>query len=83
MKKDIHPKEYRTIIFHDNASGSRFLINSTIPTTETDKYTDGKEYPLHKVEISSASHPVYTGKEHMMDAAGRVEKFKNRALKKK
>ena len=79
MKKDIHPDNYRPVIFLDSSSGEQFLIGSTIKTTETGKWTDGKEYPLYTVEISSASHPFYTGKEKVMDTAGRVEKFKARA----
>ena len=79
MKTDIHPKNYRPVIFHDNSSGERFLISSTVPTTATDKWTDGKEYPVAHVEVSSASHPFYTGTEKVMDTAGRVEKFKARA----
>lgn len=79
MKKDIHPDNYRPVIFADSSSGERFLIGSTVATNETDKWTDGKEYPLYTVEISSASHPFYTGKEKVMDTAGRVEKFKARA----
>ncbi|MEJ0053514.1 MAG: type B 50S ribosomal protein L31 [bacterium] len=83
MKKDIHPEEYRPIIFEDLASGIRFLIGSTIRTTETGKFDDGKEYPLVKVEISSRSHPFYTGEDRTLDKAGRVERFKARAAKKK
>ncbi len=83
MKKDIHPKDFKPIIFHDNSSGARFLISSTISPKETDKWTDGKEYPLHRVEISSASHPFYTGNEKTLDSAGRVEKFKSRQAKSK
>lgn len=83
MKKDIHPKEYRPVIFHDNSNGAKFLISSTIKTKETAKWTDGKEYPLYNVEISSASHPFYTGDEKVMDTAGRVEKFKTRQGKQK
>lgn len=78
MKKGIHPENYRKVIFHDNSSGERFLIGSTVETKETGKWTDGREYPLFSVEISSASHPFYTGKEKIMDTAGRVEKFKAR-----
>ena len=78
MKKDIHPENYRQVIFHDNSSGEQFLIGSAVETTEVGKWIDGKEYPLYNVEISSASHPLYTGKEKMMDTAGRVEKFKAR-----
>lgn len=76
MKKDIHPENYRPVIFLDNSSGKKFLIGSTVDTTETAKWEDGKQYPLAAVEISSASHPFYTGKEKVMDIAGRVEKFK-------
>jgi large subunit ribosomal protein L31 len=79
MKADIHPDNYRLVIFHDNSSGERFLIGSTIATAETDKWEDGEEYPLTHVEVSSASHPFYTGNEKIMDTAGRVEKFKARA----
>ncbi|MEX0935136.1 MAG: type B 50S ribosomal protein L31 [Candidatus Paceibacterota bacterium] len=78
MKKEIHPENYRPVIFHDTSSGERFLISSTVPTEETDKWEDGDEYPLYRVEISSASHPFYTGKETVVDTAGRVEKFKAR-----
>ncbi len=81
MKTDIHPKNYRLVIFHDNSSGERFLIGSTIETKDTDTWTDGKEYPLAKVDVSSASHPFYTGTEKVMDTAGRVERFKARAGK--
>jgi large subunit ribosomal protein L31 len=78
MKKDIHPPNYRPVIFLDNASGERFLISSTVETKEVAKWDDGKEYPLYTVEISSASHPFYTGNETVIDTAGRVEKFKKR-----
>lgn len=81
MKAEIHPENYRLVIFHDNSSGERFLIGSTIETTATDKWTDGTEYPVAYVDVSSASHPFYTGQEKVMDAAGRVEKFKARAVK--
>lgn len=81
MKKDIHPKNYRPVIFLDNSSKARFLVNSTVITKETDKWTDGKEYPLYHIEISSASHPFYTGNETVIDTAGRVEKFKARQSK--
>src|SRR3989338_2343333 len=78
MKKDIHPKDYRQVIFDDSTSGKRFLIASTVATTKTDKWDDGKEYPVYHVEISSASHPFYTGHSKIVDTAGRVEKFKAR-----
>ncbi len=83
MKKDIHPGEYRQVIFEDIASGGRFLIGSTVATSETAKWEDGKEYPKLLVEISSQSHPFYTGEERSLDKAGRVERFKQRAAKKK
>ncbi|MCD5381949.1 MAG: type B 50S ribosomal protein L31 [Candidatus Pacebacteria bacterium] len=81
MKKDIHPDTYRMVIFHDNSSGERFLVGSTIATEATEKWTDGKEYPIAYVDVSSASHPFYTGTEKVMDTAGRVERFKARAEK--
>lgn len=80
MKKDIHPESYRPVIFHDNASGEDFLISSTVATEETGKF-EGKEYPLINIEISSASHPFYTGVEKRLDTAGRAEKFKARLKK--
>jgi large subunit ribosomal protein L31 len=83
MKKDIHPKNYRKVIFHDNSSGERFLFGSTIATESTEKWTDGKEYPIAFLDVSSASHPFYTGQEKVMDTAGRVERFKARAEKAK
>lgn len=81
MKTDIHPENYRKVIFHDNSSGERFLIGSTIKTEATDTWTDGAEYPVAYVDVSSASHPFYTGQEKVMDTAGRVERFKARAAK--
>lgn len=83
MKKDIHPAEYRPVLFEDSTSGARFLIFSTVKTEKTAKGDDGKEYPLFQVEISSASHPFYTGQSKIVDTAGRVEKFKKRAAKSK
>ncbi len=81
MKAEIHPKNYRMVIFHDNSSGERVLIGSTVETTDTDKWTDGQEYPVAKVDVTSASHPFYTGQEKVMDTAGRVERFKTRVGK--
>lgn len=78
MKKEIHPKNYRPVIFHDNSNGSQFLISSVIATKETAKWKDGKEYPVYHVEISSTSHPFYTGNDKVIDTAGRVERFKAR-----
>jgi len=77
MKQEIHPDNYRLVIFHDTASGEQFLISSTVETDQTGTF-DGKEYPLHEIEISSASHPFFTGQEKTLDTAGRVEKFKQR-----
>ncbi len=76
MKKDIHPN-YRPVVFKDTASGTLFLSRSTVETKETVEY-EGKEYPLFQVEISSASHPFYTGKQQLVDTAGRVERFKRK-----
>jgi len=82
MKKDIHPANYRQVVFEDLASGAAFLIGSTIETTEKTKF-EGKEYPKVTVEISSKSHPFYTGEDRTLDKAGRVERFKQRAAKKR
>ena len=82
MKKDIHP-EYREVVFHDTTSDVKFVTRSTINTVETIVYEDGKTYPLVKIEMSSTSHPFYTGKKIFVDTAGRVEKFNQRYTKKK
>jgi large subunit ribosomal protein L31 len=82
MKKDIHPDDYRKVVFVDQASGIQFLMGSTIRTDETIIF-EGKEYPMKLVEISSASHPFYTGEDRSLDKTGRVEKFRQRALKRK
>ena len=81
MKKDIHP-DYREVVFLDTTSDFKFMTKSTMSSKETIKWEDGNEYPLIKVEVSSASHPFYTGKKIFLDTAGRVEKF-NRKYKKK
>jgi len=73
MKKDIHPN-YREVVFLDTSSGHKFLTRSTVSTTETVEH-EGSTYPVFKVEISSESHPFYTGKKVFVDTAGRVEKF--------
>jgi len=83
MKKEIHPENHRKVIFVDDSNGEKFLISSTVKTEETGEWEDGKEYPLAHIEISSASHPFYTGKENVIDTAGRVEKFKARMKKAK
>lgn len=80
MKNDIHP-EYNEVVFHDMASDFKFITRSTLKSKETIKWEDGKEYPVIKVEVSSASHPFYTGKKLFVDTAGRVEKFKNKYKK--
>ena len=79
MKADIHPSNYRPVIFNDNSSGAKILVGSTIVTEKTEKWTDGKEYDIAFVDVTSASHPFYTGQEKSMDSAGRVERFKARA----
>lgn len=79
MKKDIHPADHRPVIFEDSSSGARYLIHSTVATETKGKWDDGKEYPLFHIEISSASHPFYTGQAKSIDTAGRIEKFRARA----
>lgn len=81
MKKDIHPQNYRPVIFEDQGSGARFLIPSTVETDQVAKWDDGKEHPLFVVEISSSSHPFYTGVKTTIDRANRVKKFQERAAK--
>jgi large subunit ribosomal protein L31 len=77
MKKDIHPKNYRPVVFQDLSNGTSFLMMSTVKTDDTIKH-EGAEYPLVKVHISSASHPFFTGQEKLVDIEGRVDKFKAR-----
>lgn len=77
MKSDIHPA-YRPVVFQDTSSDFHFLTKSTIETTETIEWEDGSTYPLAKVEISSQSHPFYTGKQILVDTTGRVERFRRR-----
>ncbi len=77
MKKDLHPNNYRHVVFQDLNDNTTFLTRSTVATDETIKL-DGTEYPLVKVHISSSSHPFYTGQEKMIDIEGRVDKFKAR-----
>ncbi len=80
MKAGIHP-EYKEVVFQDISSDFSFLTRSTIKSKETIKWEDGNEYPLVKVEVSSASHPFYTGKHKMLDSGGRVDRFKKRYAK--
>jgi len=77
MKTGIHPK-YQEVVFQDLSSNFAILTRSTIQTRETIQWEDGKEYPLVKMEVSSASHPFYTGKHKLLDSGGRVDKFKQR-----
>jgi len=77
VKSDIHPS-YRPVVFQDTSSDFAFLTKSTIETSETVEWEDGETYPLAKVEISSASHPFYTGKQILVDTTGRVERFRKR-----
>lgn len=81
MKKDIHP-DYQEVVFYDTSSDYKFLTRSTIKSKEKIKWEDGKEYPLVKIEVSSASHPFFTGKKLFVDTAGRVEKFQKKYQKK-
>jgi len=78
MKKDLHHKDYRVVVFEDLNDGTKILTRSTIAAEETIKWEDGNEYPLVKVHISSSSHPFFTGQEKLVDIEGRVDKFKAR-----
>jgi large subunit ribosomal protein L31 len=80
VKSDLHP-DYRLVVFQDTSSDFRFLTRSTIETSETTEWEDGETYPLAKVEISSQSHPFYTGKQILVDSGGRVERFRRRYAK--
>jgi len=82
MKKEIHPKDYRFVVFKDMSNGTMFLTRSTAGSKETIKWEDGKEYPLLKLEISNTSHPYYTGKMQFIDSAGRIDKFNKKYAKK-
>ena len=77
MKKDIHPENYRPVVFKDMSNGDCFLSRSTAKTSETIEF-EGETYPLFKLEISNTSHPFYTGKSKLVDTAGRVDKFMSR-----
>lgn len=79
MKKELHPTDYRLVVFQDEAAGFAFLTQSTATSNETIKWEDGNEYPLVKMHISSASHPFFTGEEKIIDTEGRVDRFKARA----
>ena len=81
MKQGIHPKNYRLVVFQDMSNGHTFITRSTAPSRETVKWEDGNEYPLIKVEVSSSSHPFYTGQNKIMDTSGRVDRFRKRYQK--
>ena len=82
MKKGIHPESYRFVVFRDMSNGVEFLSKSTAATSETTVF-EGAEYPVIKLEISNTSHPFYTGKNVLVDTAGRIDKFNKRYGKKK
>ena len=81
MKKDIHPESYRTVVFKDFSCDEAFLAKSCAPTNDTIVWEDGNEYPLIKLEISSYSHPFFTGKMKFVDTAGRIDKFNKKFAK--
>lgn len=78
MRKDIHPDNYRLVVFKDMTNEYTFVTRSCAPSNETVKWEDGNEYPLVKLDISHKSHPFFTGKTQYVDTAGRIDKFKNR-----
>jgi large subunit ribosomal protein L31 len=82
MKKGIHPENYRLVVFKDMSNDYSFVTKSTAETKETIVWEDGNEYPLIKLEISNTSHPFYTGKNVLVDTAGRIDKFKKKYAKK-
>ena len=82
MKKGLHPTNYRFVIFKDMSNGTTFMSRSSAQSRETAKWEDGNEYPLIKLEISNTSHPFFTGKNMLVDTAGRIDKFKKRYEKK-
>jgi large subunit ribosomal protein L31 len=82
MKKGLHPGNYRFVVFKDMSNGTTFLSKSSAQSRETIKFEDGNEYPLIKLEISNTSHPFFTGKNMLVDTAGRIDKFKKRYAKK-
>lgn len=81
MRKDIHPENYRSVVFKDMSNDYAFMTKSAAVTKDTIEWEDGKEYPLIKLDISSESHPFYTGKMKLVDSAGRVDKFRNKYKK--
>jgi large subunit ribosomal protein L31 len=83
MREGIHPEAYRFVVFKDMSNGTSFLGKSSAQTKETILFEDGNEYPVIKLEISNTSHPFYTGKNMLVDTAGRIDKFNKRYAKKK
>jgi large subunit ribosomal protein L31 len=82
MKKELHPSNYRFVVFKDMSNGNSFLTRSTANSKETVKWEDGNEYPVIKLEISNTSHPFFTGQNVLVDTAGRIDKFKKKYAKK-
>jgi large subunit ribosomal protein L31 len=82
MKAEIHPDNYRPVVFQDVSAGKTWLTRSTVQTERTIKWEDGNEYPLYNLDISSYSHPFYTGTQRVVDAEGRIEKFKKKYKRK-
>ena len=82
MKKELHPANYRFVVFKDMSNGYSFLTRSTALSKETVQWEDGNEYPLIKLEISSMSHPFFTGQNILVDTAGRIDKFNKKYAKK-
>jgi large subunit ribosomal protein L31 len=81
MRKDIHPKEYRLVVFKDMSNDYAFVTKSCVQTRDSIVWEDGIEYPLYKLEISHTSHPFYTGKVKLVDTAGRIDKFNSKYKK--
>ena len=82
-KKDMHPSNYRFVVFRERSKNTRGRSRSTASSRETVQWEDGKEYPVIKLELSNTSHPFYTGKNMLVDTAGRIDKFRKRYEKKK
>jgi large subunit ribosomal protein L31 len=82
MKEGIHPANYRLVVFKDVSNDYSFITKSCVNTRETVKWEDGNEYPLYKLDVSHKSHPFYTGKQVLLDTAGRVDKFLSKYKKK-
>jgi large subunit ribosomal protein L31 len=83
MKQGIHPESFRFVIFKDMSNENAFLSRSTAKSSETIMWEDGNEYPVIKLEVSNTSHPFYTGKNVLLDTAGRIDKFNKRYAKKR